>query len=121
MKTVGRIIACLTAACLLLGLMTLTRMNPDLLSEDTVAVDSASTVYDEQALYEELLAPDSVVQIDVNMPRSEMAKMQQDFRYYRRQRVRSPIFRKADSVTFTVNGILRWINKAVFVRTAVSK
>lgn len=104
MKTVGKIIACLTAACLLLGMMTVIRMSLDLLSEDTVAVDSASAVYDEQALYEELFAPDSVVRIDVNMPRSEMAKMQQDFRYYRAQKVRSPIYRKADSVTITVNG-----------------
>lgn len=104
MKTVGKIVACLTAACLLLGMMTALKINPDALSEDTVLVDSASADYDEQALFEELFDPDSVVEIAIQISKEQLANIQKDYEYYRQFDAKSTTYRIADSVTFTVNG-----------------
>lgn len=101
-----KIVACIVAASLLIVIMTAVEMNPDSFGGDAVFVDdeSVSGKMDQQALYDELFDLNSTVQIDVNISKSELAKIQHDFEYYSAKNAKSPIFRKADSVTFTING-----------------
>lgn len=97
-----KIIAWVLAACVLLGLLTAMQINPERLSDTSVFVDD--TPVDQQALYEELFDLNSTVQIDVNLSKDEIAKIQEDYQYYKAMNSKSPIYRRAASVTFTVNG-----------------
>ena len=101
-----KIIACIIAASLLLVAMTVMEINPERFDSDSVFVDDESGIeeFDQQSLYDELFDFNSVVQIDVNISKEELAKIQQDYDYYLAKNSKSPIYRKADSVTFTING-----------------
>ena len=99
-----RILACLLAGCILLGLMTALQINPELLPEDNILVDRNPDAVNQQALYDELFDLHSTVQIDVNLSRAEIAKLQEDYMAYKAIGSKSPIYRRAVSVTFTING-----------------
>lgn len=64
---------------------------------------------DELALYNELFDLNSRVEIDIDMPESELRKLQADYEHYREMGSKSPIYRRAD-VTITVNGKAYFLN-----------
>lgn len=97
-----KIIAAVLAASLLLVMITAMDINPERLDGDVIFVDEEDI--DEQALYDELFDINSVVQIDVDIAKDELRKIQQDYEYYSLRNSKSPIYRKAKSVTFTING-----------------
>ncbi len=99
-----KIVACIVVACLLLGLMTALQLNPERLSDEGLFVDDDPAAVDQQAIYDELFDLGSTVQIDVNLSRDEIARIQQDYTYYKGMGSKSPIYRRAASVTFTING-----------------
>lgn len=59
---------------------------------------------DDENLYMELFDSDSTVSVEINMSDNELQKMQNDYVKYDDMGSKSPIYRKADSVVFTVNG-----------------
>ena len=97
-----KIIAAVLTASLMLVMITAMDINPERLDEDVIFVDEEE--FDEQALYDELFDLNSVVQIDIDIAKDELKKIQQDYEYYSLRNSKSPIYRKAKSVTFTVNG-----------------
>ena len=104
MKVILKILACLVAGCMLFSIMTALKINADMLSEDSVLIDSQEEQPDQQALYEELFDPNSVVEIEIHIAREQIADIQKDYEYYRKLKAKSTTYRIADSVTFTVNG-----------------
>lgn len=56
---------------------------------------------EEQALYDALFDPESHISVTVDMPESELRKMQEDYTRYEAMSSKSPIYRMAD-VTFAI-------------------
>lgn len=75
----------------------------DSLNIDYSAFESREHTEEEQ-LYLELFDPNSVVNVEINISDAELQKIQDDYVKYEKMKSKSPIYRKADSVTFTVNG-----------------
>ena len=63
MKTFCKIIACLVAGSLLISLLTAIHIDPNMVSENTVVINSDTTGIDQQKLYEELFDPQSLFRI----------------------------------------------------------
>ena len=82
MKVILKILACLVAGCMLFSIMTALKINADMLSEDSVLIDSQEEQPDQQALYEELFDPNSVVEIEIHIAREQIADIQKDYEYY---------------------------------------
>lgn len=93
------------SAVLIILLITLSAREDDTAGE-TVFLDDPASVSDTdmQSLYDELFAPDSVVDLSVDISYEQLGKLQKDYEYYKARNTRSPVYRIADSVTFTVNG-----------------
>lgn len=109
-----KISACILAAVLLLFLIELNNFDFD---SEAIYVDDVaeSDDIDQQELYNDLFDHSSVVKIDINISRKELAKIQSDYDYYKAKMTKTPIYRKAESVTFTVNG-KKYIIKEVGIR-----
>lgn len=120
MKTVMKTVACLIAGSILLCLLTAIHINADMLSEDTVVADSETSQTDQQKLYEEILDPDSMVEIEINISKEQIADMQRDYEYSGKAGAKSTVYRIADSVTFIVNG-KKYIIEDVGVRMKGAK
>ncbi len=71
--------------------------------DDKVDVGLEDLPMDEQVLYDQLFDLNSRVTIDIDMPETELKKMQADYEKYRDMGSKSPIYRRAD-VTITING-----------------
>ena len=99
-----KIIACVLSAAIVLLMLNALHVDSAKLEKDSVQVDDPSVTYDQQALFEELFDPQSVVDISINISKEQIADIQQDFTYYRKIGGKSTTYRIADSVTFTVNG-----------------
>ena len=99
-----KIVACVLAAALiivLIGVSTAEFRDDDALYVDDVGTKSQ---IDEQKIYDELFDPNSVVRIEIDISNNELAKIQNDYEHYKSNGSKSPIYRKADSVTFIING-----------------
>lgn len=75
---------------------------------DTLSVDY-STFYskeqtEDEKLYTELFDTNSAVSVQINISDAELQKIQNDYEKYDAMGSKSPIYRKADSVIFTING-----------------
>jgi hypothetical protein len=86
MKLFFRISACLIAGSLLLCMLTAIQINPDMLSENSVVMDSETLDSDQQKLYEELFDPNSMVEIDIDISKQQIADMQRDYEYYSKKK-----------------------------------
>ena len=120
MKTMMKIAACLVTGCLLLGILTMARVPADMLSEDCILVDQPSVTIDEQAIYQELFDPHSLVEIELHMSKEQVADIQREYEYYRQVGAKSTTYRIADSVTFTING-KKYVIEEVGVRMKGAK
>lgn len=109
-----KISACILAAALLLFLIELNNFDFD---SEAIYVDEVAESDDisQQEIYNDLFDHNSVVKIDINISRNELAKIQNDYEYYKAKKSKSPIYRIAESVTFTVNG-KKYIIKEVGIR-----
>ncbi len=101
-----KIIACVLAAAIILLMINVVDVSSAIVSSDSVLVDHDNTasVIDQQALYDELFAPDSVIGLDMDISKEQVACIQTDLEYFRQNDSRSSIYRICDRVTFTVNG-----------------
>ena len=99
-----KIIACVLSAAIVLLMLNALHVDSAKLEKGSVQVDDPSVTYDQQALFEELFDPDSVVEIAIQISKEQLADIQKDYEYYLRAGAKSNTYRIADSVTFTVNG-----------------
>ncbi|MBQ9901836.1 MAG: CotH kinase family protein [Clostridia bacterium] len=101
-----RIIPCLLVAAILLVMIDYIGIRPAHASEDCIYVDDEETAsgIDQEALYQEIFAPDSVIDIAVDISKEQLANMQADLEYFRQKHSRSSVYRICDNVTITVNG-----------------
>ena len=90
MKLICRIGACLIAGCMLLGLLTALRINPDVLSENSVVIGNEPNDIYQQKLYDELFDPDSVVEINIDISKQQIADIQRDYEYYDKKTAPKP-------------------------------
>ena len=106
MANVKRITACVLAAAIVIALLNIVRISPSHFSTDSLFVDDEETAdrLDEEAVYEELFAPDSVVDISVDISKEQLADLQADYEYFRKKNSRSSVYRICTSVTISVNG-----------------
>lgn len=74
----------------------------------TVALCACSNgqqpVSEEERLYQSLFNLDEKIEIKIDIDDSELAKMEADYEEYEENDSKSPIYRKADKVTFTIGG-----------------
>ena len=101
-----RIIACVLAAAVILLMINVVSISPAHVSADSIFVDdeAVASSIDEQALYDELFAPDSVIDINVDISKEQISNMQADFEFFRQKHSRSSVYRICNNVTITVNG-----------------
>ena len=101
-----KIIACAVAASVLLLMLNALRVKPAHVSADSIFMDDeeAASAVDQEALYNEIFAPDSVIDIAVDISKEELSNMQADLEYFRQKHSRSSVYRICDNVTITVNG-----------------
>ena len=106
MTIVKKIISCVLAAAIVLMLLNMIGISPSHFSSDSIFVDDEETAarLDQEAVYEELFAPDSVVDIAVDISKEQLSDLQADHEYFRRKKTRSSVYRICSSVTVTVNG-----------------
>ena len=73
-----RIIACVLAAAVILLMINVVSISPAHVSADSIFVDdeAVASSIDEQALYDELFAPDSVIDINVDISKEQISNMQ---------------------------------------------
>lgn len=120
MQTVGRIVACLLAGTLLFGLLTALQIPPALLSADSIVTGAEPEKTEQQQLYEELFDPHSTVQIEIDIANEKIADIQREYEYYNQNDAKSTVYRKADSVTFIING-RKYVLEEVGVRMKGAK
>ena len=101
-----KIIACVIAAAILIVMLNLIKISPASVSADSIFVDDEATAaqLDQQAIYDEIFAPDSVIDIAVDISKEQISNMQADLEYFRRKSSRSSVYRICNNVTITVNG-----------------
>lgn len=104
----------LTFLFVLLSLLLVACGNAELTPDTVVATDDtfitvssvpvAETEKNSENLYPALFDLNSRISIKVDISKTELDKIQRDYEYYSSFGSKSPIYRKADKVTFTVNG-----------------
>ena len=101
-----KIIACVVAAAIVLLMLNALNVSPAHVSADSIFVDDEETAseIDQEALFQELFAPDSVIDIAVDISKEQLSELQADLEYYRQKYSRSSVYRICDNVTFTING-----------------
>ena len=101
-----KILSCVIAASMALLMLNALRVRPSLVSADSVFVDyeENNPAINQEAIYQEMFAPDSVIDIAVDISKEQLAGMQTDLEYFRQKHSRSSVYRICDNVTFTVNG-----------------
>lgn len=76
----------------------------DTLVVDYSAFENREHTADEQ-LYTQLFDPNSSISVEINISDEELQKIQDDYVKYDDMGSKSPIYRKADSVVFTINNV----------------
>lgn len=71
---------------------------------NTNANNNTTNNYDEEALYQALFDINSKISIEIDISDAELLKLQQDYDKYESKNSKSPIYRIANKVTFTING-----------------
>ena len=101
-----KIIACVLAASVLLLMLNAMSVSPAHVSADSILLDEADTAarIDQNAVYNELFALDSVVEINIDISKEQLSNMQADLEYFRQKHSRSSVYRICNNVTVTVNG-----------------
>ena len=101
-----KIIACAVAAAMVLLLLNALNVTPAHVSADSIFVDDEATAseVDQEALYQEIFAPESVIDIAVDISKEQLSDLQSDLEYYRQKHSRSSVYRICDNVTITING-----------------
>ena len=101
-----KIVACLILAALVMGLLDVLSLSPDQRDDTILSVDAAenAALMNDEALYEELFAPGSLVEINIGISREQLACIQRDFEKYNIIGTKGTVYRIADNVTLSVNG-----------------
>ena len=82
-----KIIACVVAAAIVLLMLNALNVSPAHVSADSIFVDDEETAseIDQEALFQELFAPDSVIDIAVDISKEQLSDLQADLEYYRQK------------------------------------
>lgn len=101
-KMLKKILACILAAVIILGLINLNQIN---FYDDGMLPDDRGNyeAVDQQELYDELFDINSVVKINLSIEKNELANIQNDFNYYSYKESKSPVYHKAEYLTVTIN------------------